>query len=78
LQLTSASLSLSKFLAVGFTTAASLVHQLMEARDEKRLLRLHIPLANSVRFVRLVAETFSSRTTWHPPASSASRWIVTS
>ena len=27
-------------LAVGFTTAAALVHELMEARDEKRLLRL--------------------------------------
>jgi DNA replication protein DnaC len=29
-----------KGLAVGFTTAAALVHELMEARDEKRLLRL--------------------------------------
>ncbi len=27
-------------LSVGFTTAAALVHELMEARDEKRLLRL--------------------------------------
>jgi DNA replication protein DnaC len=33
-------------LAVGFTTAASLVHELMEARDEKRLLRLQRQLAN--------------------------------
>ena len=31
--------------AVGFVTAASLVHQLMEARDEKRLLRLQAQLA---------------------------------
>ena len=29
-----------KGLAVGFTTAAALVHALMEARDEKRLPRL--------------------------------------
>lgn len=35
-----------KGLAVGFTTAASLVHELMEARDEKRLLRLQKQLAN--------------------------------
>jgi DNA replication protein DnaC len=31
--------------SVGFTTAAGLVHQLMEARDEKRLLRLQAQLA---------------------------------
>jgi DNA replication protein DnaC len=30
-----------KGLAVGFTTAATLVHELLEACDEKRLLRLH-------------------------------------
>jgi DNA replication protein DnaC len=29
-----------KGIAVGFTTAAALVHELMEARDERRLLRL--------------------------------------
>ena len=29
-----------KGLSVGFTTAAALVHELMEARDERRLLRL--------------------------------------
>src|SRR6516164_3331765 len=29
-----------KGLAVGFTTAAALVHELIEARDDKRLLRL--------------------------------------
>ncbi len=34
-----------KGLAVGFTTAAALVHELMEARDEKRLLRLQKQLA---------------------------------
>jgi DNA replication protein DnaC len=31
--------------SVGFATAAGLVHQLMEARDEKRLLRLQTQLA---------------------------------
>jgi DNA replication protein DnaC len=34
-----------KGLAVGFTTAAALVHELLEARDERRLLRLHQQLA---------------------------------
>ena len=35
-----------KGLSVGFTTAAALVHELMEARDEKRLLRLQKQLAS--------------------------------
>jgi DNA replication protein DnaC len=35
-----------KGLSVGFTTAAALVHELMEARDERRLLRLHKQMAN--------------------------------
>ena len=34
-----------KGLAVGFITAAALVHELMEARDEKRLLRFQTQLA---------------------------------
>jgi DNA replication protein DnaC len=34
-----------KGLTVGFSTAASLVHELMEARDEKRLLRFQKQLA---------------------------------
>ena len=34
-----------KGLPVGFTTAAALVHELMEARDEKRLLRFQKQLA---------------------------------
>ncbi len=34
-----------KGLSVGFTTAAALVHELMEARDEKRLLRFRKQLA---------------------------------
>jgi len=32
-------------LAVGFVTAAALVHELLEAREERRLLRLHARLA---------------------------------
>ena len=36
-----------KGLSVGFITAAALVHELMEARDEKRLLRLQKQLAKS-------------------------------
>jgi len=34
-----------KDLSVGFTTAAAMVHELIEARDEKRLLRLQRQLA---------------------------------
>ena len=34
-----------KGISVGFITAAALVHELMEARDEKRLLRLQKQLA---------------------------------
>jgi len=33
-------------ISVGFTTAASLVHELMEARDEKRLLRMQKQLTS--------------------------------
>ena len=60
---------------MGFTTAAALVHELMEARDEKRLLRLQKQLANyrlliidELRFVplsktgaELLFEVFSQR-----------------
>jgi DNA replication protein DnaC len=35
-----------KGLSVGFTTAATMVHELIEARDEKRLLRQQRQLAN--------------------------------
>jgi DNA replication protein DnaC len=34
-----------KGLSVGFTASAAIVHELMEARDEKRLLRLQRQLA---------------------------------
>lgn len=49
-----------KGLAVGFMTAAGLVHELMEARDEKRLLRLqrqltklHLLIIDELGFVPL-------------------------
>jgi len=62
-------------LSVGFTTAAALVHALLEARDEKRLLRLQKQLAgyqlliiDELGFVplsksgaELLFETFSQR-----------------
>ncbi len=35
-----------KGLSLGFTTAAALVHELIEARDDKRLLRFQKKLAN--------------------------------
>ena len=38
-------------LPVAFVTAASLVHELMEARDEKRLLRLPRQLAKVKRLI---------------------------
>jgi DNA replication protein DnaC len=64
-----------KGLSVGFTTAAALVHELMEARDEKRLLRFQKQLAgyrllivDELGFVplsktgaELLFETFSQR-----------------
>jgi DNA replication protein DnaC len=40
-----------KGLAVGFTTAAALVHELLEARDERRLLRLQKQLMYRPRFL---------------------------
>jgi len=46
-----------KGLSVGFTTAAAMVHGLIEARDEKRLLRLQRQLAGA----ELLFEVFSQR-----------------
>jgi DNA replication protein DnaC len=40
-----------KGLSVGFTTAAALVHELLEARDEKRLLRLQKQLTGYQRLI---------------------------
>ncbi|HEX6015631.1 MAG TPA: IS21-like element helper ATPase IstB, partial [Geminicoccaceae bacterium] len=64
-----------KGLSVGFTTAAALVHELLEARDEKRLLRLQkqldaskLLIIDELGFVplsttgaELLFETFSRR-----------------
>ncbi|QDM25993.1 ATP-binding protein [Tardiphaga sp. vice352] len=64
-----------KGLSVGFITASALVHELLEARDEKRLLRLQRQLAGyklliidelgyvplSVTGVELLFEVFSQR-----------------
>ena len=64
-----------KGLSVGFLTAAALVHELMEARDEKRLLRLqkqlakyHLLIIDELGFVplsktgaELLLEVFSQR-----------------
>jgi DNA replication protein DnaC len=70
-------------LAVGFTTAATLVHELLEARDERRLLRLqkqltaykllivdelgYVPLSPSG--AELLFEVFSRREACPPAAS---------
>ncbi len=46
-----------KGLSVGFTTATTLVNELMEARDERRLLRLHKQL---VRHKLLISMSWAS------------------
>ena len=62
-------------MSVGFTTAATLIHELMEARDERRLLnlqrllsRLYLLIIDAVGFVplsrtgaELLFEVFSQR-----------------
>jgi len=74
-----------KGLSVGFVTAAALVHELIEARDEKRRLRLqrqragyklliidelgYVPL--STTGAELLFEVFSSATSAAPPSSPA-------
>jgi hypothetical protein len=45
-----------KGLSVSFTTAAALVHELIEARDEKRLLRLQRWLRERVQKSRQVSD----------------------
>jgi len=68
-----------KGLAVGFITASALVHELMEARDEKRLIRLQKQLAKyklliidelgyvplSPTGAELLFEVFSQRVDFH-------------
>ena len=67
--------AIQRGLSVGFTTAASLVHELIEARDERRLLtlqkrlaRLKLLIINELGFVplsktgaKLLFEVFSQR-----------------
>ena len=56
-----------KGLAVGFITAAALVHSLIEARDEKRLLRLQRQLAG---YKLLIIDELGLRATHRQPAPS--------
>ena len=74
-----------KGLSVGFTTAAALVHELIEARDDKRLLRLQRQLAGYKLLVidelgyvplsqtgaELLFEVFSHATSAGRPSSPA-------
>ena len=57
-------------LSVGFTTAASLVHELIEARDERRLLNLQKKLA---RLKLLIIDELASFHSPRPARSSSSR-----
>ena len=50
-----------KGLSVGFLTAAALVHELMEARDEKRLLRLQKQLAKYGNYIPNYARSVQAR-----------------
>ena len=50
-----------KGLTVGFITAAALVHELMEARDEKRLLRFQKPVGQGRRSCSLSTSSGSCR-----------------
>ncbi len=62
-----------KGLSVGFTTAAALVHELMEARDEKRLLRLQKQLAKyKLLIIDELGMDFSGDTGWKRLAASLS------
>ena len=57
-------------LSVGFTTAASLVHELIEARDERRLLNLQKKLA---RLKLLIVDELGFVPLPRPARSSSSR-----
>ena len=61
-------------MSVGFTTAAGLVHELMEARDERRLLnlkrqlsRLNLLIIDELGFVPLTSGPWSAAGPAHPP-----------
>ena len=74
-------------LSVGFTTAASLVHELIEARDERRLLnlqkkfaRLKLLIVDELGFVPLSktgAELLALCTPWHFQDIMYAQWYGT-
>ena len=45
-------------MSVGFTTAAALVHEMMEARDERRLLNLQRQLSLLLNFVLIISQRY--------------------
>ena len=59
-----------KGLSVGFNTAAALVHELLEARDEKRLLRLQRQLAG---YKLLIIDELGYVPLYRPAPSCCSR-----
>jgi DNA replication protein DnaC len=59
-----------KGLSIGFTAAAAIVHELMEARDEKRLLRLQRQLAG---YKLLIVDELGYVPCRRPAPSSCSR-----
>ncbi len=59
-----------KGMSVIFTTAAALVNELMEARDERRLLRLQKQLAA----VKLPSSGLRGRIGGHGPSSTSTSW----
>jgi len=62
-----------KGLSVGFTTAAALVHELHEAHDEKRLLRLQRQLAG---YQLLIVDELVTSRSRRPAPSCCSRSSV--
>ena len=64
-------------LSVGFTTAASLVHELIEARDERRLLNLQKKMARlKLLIVDELFDGWASSRSPRPARSSSSRSSV--
>ena len=61
-----------KGFAVGFTTAAALVHELLEARDERRLVRLQKEMAG---YQLLIIEELGYVPAVEPPGRSRFRGL---
>ena len=59
-----------KGMSVSFTTAAALVNELMEARDERRLLRAQKQMAG----VKLPSSGLRGRICGHGPSSTSTSW----